>query len=119
LSTDKGRYAVNPAPETLNAFRTGTLKNISKTAPYMHNGVFKTLQQVVDFYDAGGGQGRGLKVGNQTLSADSLHLTPTEKQDLISFMQALTEEVPSSRQPQQLPASKLGALANRKVGGNY
>lgn len=119
LSTDKGRYAVNPATETLNAFRTGTLKNISKTSPYMHNGVFKTLQQVVDFYDAGGGQGRGLKVDNQTLSADSLHLTPTEKQDLINFMQALTEDIPNSAQPQQLPASKLRALANRKVGGNY
>jgi cytochrome c peroxidase len=71
LSEDKGRYNVNPAPETMNAFRTGTIRNATHTAPYMHNGVFQTLNQVIDFYDAGGGVGKKLVVNNQTLASDS------------------------------------------------
>ncbi|RZJ86580.1 MAG: cytochrome C peroxidase, partial [Chryseobacterium sp.] len=61
LSDDKGRYNVNPATETMNAFRTGSIRNSEHTGPYMHNGVFKTLTQVIDFYDAGGGVGKKLK----------------------------------------------------------
>ena len=91
LSPDKGRYEINPAPETMNAFRTGSLRNIEHTKPYMHNGVFKTLEEVVEFYNGGGGAGRGLKVDNQTLSADSLKLNVNEKQHLIQFMKALSE----------------------------
>jgi cytochrome c peroxidase len=75
LSADSGRYRVHPAAEMLRAFRTGTVRNAGHTQPYMHNGVFSTLQQVIDFYDGGGGAGRGLAVPNQTLSADSLRLT--------------------------------------------
>ena len=91
LSPDKGRYEINPAPETMNAFRTGSLRNIEHTKPYMHNGVFKTLEEVVEFYNGGGGAGRGLKVDNLTLSADSLKLHVNEKQHLIQFMKALSE----------------------------
>ena len=39
----------------LNAFRTGTVRNAAFTKPYMHNGIFETLDQVIDLYDAGGG----------------------------------------------------------------
>ncbi len=119
LSTDVGRYGINPAPETRNAFRTGSLRNIARTAPYMHNGVFATLQQVVDFYDAGGGVGHGLLVPNQTLSADSLHLTATEKQQLIVFMHTLNEQIPPASVPSQLPASHHKQLNTRKPGGEY
>lgn len=119
LSADVGRYGINPAPETRNAFRTGSLRNIARTAPYMHNGVFATLQQVVDFYNAGGGVGHGLQVPNQTLSADSLHLTATEKRQLIAFMHALNEQIPPAPLPSQLPASRLKALNTRKPGGEY
>ena len=82
LNDDKGRHGVNPADEMDHAFRTGTIRNIAYTAPYMHNGVFKTLNEVIDFYDVGGGAGKGLSVTNQTLSSDSLKLTAEEKQDL-------------------------------------
>lgn len=119
LSDDSGRYQINPAPETLHAFRTGGLRNIARTAPYMHNGVFNTLQEVVDFYDAGGGAGRGLNVPNQTLSSDSLHLNADEKKDLIEFMYSLNEGTPLAKPPAKLPESKLRALNNRKVGGTY
>lgn len=119
LSTDKGRYLINPAKETLNAFRTGSLRNIMHTAPYMHNGVFNTMEEVVDFYDAGGGEGRGLHVPNQTLSSDSLHLTANEKLDLISFLTALGEDVPFEAPPRKLPVSANKKLNNRLVGGSY
>lgn len=119
LSPDKGRYGINEAKETLHGFRTGSLRNVEHTAPYMHNGVFKNLNQVIDFYNAGGGAGRGLLVENQTLSADSLHLTGTEKRNLMAFIQSLNEEVPFEEPPLKLPASKNKLLNTRKVGGEY
>lgn len=119
LSPDQGRYTVNPAEETMNAFRTGSIRNAAHTAPYMHNGVFGTLQQVIDFYDAGGGAGRKLHVSNQTLAADSLHLSVTEKKQLLAFIHALSEDIPFEAPPVKLPASKDQALNNRKAGGTY
>jgi len=119
LSNDKGRYLVNPAMETANAFRTGTIRNTAHTKPYMHNGVFKSLEQVIDFYDAGGGTGHGLKVDNQTLSSDSLKLTKPEKQQLVAFINSLNENIRFESAPKRLPESKNKALNNRKVGGEY
>ena len=119
LSADKGRYTVNPAPETHSAFRTGTVRNAAVTKPYMHNGVFSSLEQVIDFYDAGGGAGRGLAVPNQTLSADSLHLSPLEKKYLVAFIRSLTEEIPLQQPPARLPVSKNRELNQRTIGGDY
>ena len=119
LSADRGRYEVNPADETMNAFRTGSIRNAEYTKPYMHNGVFTTLEQVVDFYDAGGGVGKKLNVANQTLSADSLKLTASEKKELISFMHSLNEKVIFQKPPETLPTSSSKELNGRKVGGEY
>ncbi len=119
LSADTGRSGAHAAPETFRAFRTGTLRNISRTAPYMHNGVFTNLQQVLDFYDAGGGAGHGLAVPNQTLSSDSLHLSPAEKSDIISFLYTLNEEIPTISKPDKLPRSRNKVFNNRIVGGIY
>lgn len=119
LSDDLGRYQINPAKETHRAFRTGTIRNSAKTKPYMHNGVFKTLEEVVNFYDSGGGIGHGLKLENQTLSGDSLHLTHEEKKNLIEFMKSLTEDILFEPAPVQLPTSKNKTINKRKVGGEY
>lgn len=119
LSNDRGRFLINPAFETENAFRTGSVRNAEKTKPYMHNGVFKDLHQVIDFYNAGGGSGKGLKVKNQTLSGDSLHLNTTEKKQLLAFVISLNEEILFETPPKALPHSKIKALNNRKVGGEY
>lgn len=119
LSADSGRFLVNPAEETLRAFRTGTIRNAARTAPYMHNGVFRTLEEVVDFYDAGGGAGHGLAVPNQTLSADSLKLTVPEKKLLIAFIRSLNEDVSVDAFAGRLPPSKSKALNARKPGGTY
>jgi cytochrome c peroxidase len=119
LSADSGRYVVNPAEETLRAFRTGTVRNSAHTAPYMHNGVFNNLDQLIEFYDAGGGVGNGLMVPNQTLPSDSLRLSIREKEDLKAFMHSLTENVIFESAPTQLPASTIKSLNSRKVGGEY
>jgi cytochrome c peroxidase len=119
LSVDRGRYMVNPAPETMNAFRTGSLRNNQYTKPYMHNGVFNTLEEVIAFYDAGGGTGKKLTVNNQTLSGDSLKLSPLEKKQLISFIHSLNENIIFESAPAALPPSSDKELNKRKVGGQY
>jgi cytochrome c peroxidase len=119
LSPDKGRYNVNPAKETMNAFRTGTIRNAALTKPYMHNGIFQSLDKVIDLYDVGGGVGRKLVVDNQTLSTDSLHLTTEEKTSLIAFIHSLNENVIFETPPVSLPASSNKALNTRKIGGEY
>jgi cytochrome c peroxidase len=119
LSTDKGRYNINPAKETAAAFRTGSVRNAAYTKPYMHNGVFRTLEEVIDFYDAGGGAGRGLNISNQTLSSDSLKLTKNEKKCIIAFINSLNEEFPLQVPPVKLPVSRNKELNSRIVGGEY
>ncbi|MFD2582294.1 cytochrome-c peroxidase [Pedobacter vanadiisoli] len=91
LDNDLGRYALYNYPQYKHAFKTSTLRNITKTAPYMHNGVYKTLEQVMDFYNRGGGAGMGIKVDNQTLSADKLNLSKTEIKQIIAFLATLED----------------------------
>ncbi|KAA0128533.1 cytochrome C peroxidase [Chryseobacterium sp. SN22] len=74
-----------------HSFKTPTLRNISKTAPYMHNGGYKTLQEVMQFYNKGGGKGLGLKAGNQTLSDAPLDLSEKEMAEVIDFLNALDD----------------------------
>lgn len=91
--TDPGRGKFHETVEFLqNSFKTPTLRNISKTAPYMHNGGYKTLKEVMDFYNRGGGKGSGLKIENQTLSDAKLNLTPQEIDQIIDFMSALNDQ---------------------------
>ncbi|WP_433829367.1 cytochrome-c peroxidase [Flavobacterium anhuiense] len=92
LSSDQGRYLYNKMPQLVGAFKTPTVRNAAITAPYMHNGIFKTLEEVVDFYNKGGGQGLGYEVENQTLPFDELKLTKKEEKALVAFMKALTDK---------------------------
>jgi cytochrome c peroxidase len=119
LSGDSGRYKINEAAETMHAFRTGSIRNSSFTKPYMHNGIFNTMDEVIDFYDAGGGSGKGLKVDNQTLSPDSLHLTKEEKNALKAFIKSLDENIIFQKPPDKLPETKLAAYKRWKPGGEY
>lgn len=90
---DRGRYNFFPISYYEAAFKTPTIRNIEKTAPYMHNGVFQDLYQVVDFYNKGGGAGLGMDLPGQTLSAKPLNLTETEMQDIVVFMKSLTDNL--------------------------
>jgi cytochrome c peroxidase len=58
----------------------------------MHNGALDNMEQVLDFYDKGGGNGIGMTLSNQTLATTQLNLDTTEKKAIISFMEALTDE---------------------------
>lgn len=120
LSADKGRFLVNPAIETLHAIRTPTLLNVSRTKPYMHNGVFGTLAEVLEFYNQGGGAGKGLVVNNQTLSSTPLNLSASEKKQILAFLNSLNEDgLNIDALPLALPKSKKTELKNRKIGGEY
>lgn len=92
IDPDKGRFMLNQLDELKYAFKTPTVRNISKTGPYMHNGVYTKLCDVVEFYHRGGGSGIGINLPHQSLPFDSLRLTSVEKQALISFMESLTDK---------------------------
>ncbi|MHB1606517.1 MAG: cytochrome-c peroxidase [Leptospirales bacterium] len=87
-SVDVGRYVVTHDTADMGRFRTPSLRNVALTAPYMHDGVFRTLNQVVDFYDRGGGK---TPFAKDALIVP-LRLSKREKADLISFLQSLSGE---------------------------
>jgi cytochrome c peroxidase len=73
-------------------FKTPTVRNAEITAPYMHNGVYTTLEEVIDFYNKGGGAGMGFDLERQTLPFDELNLTEKEQKALVSFVKTLTDD---------------------------
>jgi cytochrome c peroxidase len=87
MKEDLGRYYVTKVEKDKGAFKTPTLRSITETAPYMHDGVFKTLGEVLDFLNKGGG-------ANPNLSPlmKAVNLTLEEKTDLLAFLKALTGE---------------------------
>jgi cytochrome c peroxidase len=87
MKEDLGRFGVTRAEKDKGAFKTPTLRSIAETSPYMHDGAFKTLEEVVDFLNTGGG-------ANQHLDSliKPLDLSDGEKQDLIAFLKALSGE---------------------------
>lgn len=84
VSPDLGRYMVTHREEDKGAFKTPTLREISRTAPYMHDGSLKTLEDVVEHYNKGGIKNPWL---DQRLKP--LHLTDVDKKDLVAFLKAL------------------------------
>jgi cytochrome c peroxidase len=97
IDQDKGRYSKQKPKELVHfyrhSFKTTSVRNASLTAPYMHNGVFSNLEEVLEFYNNGGGLGHGLVLENQTLAGDSLHLNDTELLHLQHFMEALEHQI--------------------------
>jgi cytochrome c peroxidase len=91
LDQDSGRYSITHMDMHQFAYKTPTVRNIELTAPYMHNGIYKTLEEVIEFYHKGGGVGFGFDVPNQTLPFDSLQLSVGEKEDLVFFLKTLTD----------------------------
>lgn len=97
LDDDIGRYKNFEIDQFKFSFKTSTVRNTQLTAPYMHNGAFKTLEEVIEFYNSGGGAGMKLNVPNQSLPADRLNLSGQDKKDIISFINALTDTTGMSR----------------------
>jgi cytochrome c peroxidase len=119
IDKDVGRIAVSKSYIHQYAFKTPTIRNSNLTAPYMHNGIYKTLEEVIEFYNKGGGQGIGINIIHQTLPFDSLQLTKQEIKDVKSFMLSLTDTIGLTRIPKRLPAFKNEKLNARIIGGEY
>lgn len=92
LDSDLGKFELTKAEIHKHSFKTPTLRNSALTAPYMHNGVYKTLEEVIDFYNEGGGNGLGFNLANQTLPEDKLNLSTLEKKQLIAFIKTLNDK---------------------------
>jgi len=84
---DLGRYVITHEKLDWGAFKTPTLRDVEHTAPYMHDGSLKTLEEVVDYYDKG-----GIKNKNLHPLMKDLHLSAQDKKDLVSFLMALSGE---------------------------
>jgi len=83
--SELGRFSVTRVVSDIGKFRTPTLRNIALTAPYMHDGSQKTLQEVIDYYDKGGNKNPYLDP-----AIFPLELTQQEKLDLVEFLKSLT-----------------------------
>lgn len=90
-TSELGRFAVTDSVDDMGAFKTSTLRNIAKTAPYMHDGSLKTLAEVVNHYNNGGISKKGDKV-NDYLSGGirPLNLSQQQMADLVAFLDSLT-----------------------------
>lgn len=88
---DVGRYAITGKAKDLGAFKIPGLRNIAKTAPYMHNGMHKTLREVIDYYDDPD-KFIPNSINRDTLLSKPLRLTESEKKDLENFMLSLTDD---------------------------
>lgn len=88
-STDQGRFAVTGQPRDRGAFKTPSLRNVARTAPYMHDGSIPDLEAVIEHYDSGG-------TANPYLDGEiaPLNLTDHEKRQLVSFLESLTGDGP-------------------------
>lgn len=94
--TDAGLYNQTKKESDKGKFKTPGLRNIAVTSPYMHNGIFKTLEEVVEYYD------NPKKIVPNAINIDAalkkpLHLTKKEKSDLIAFLKTLTDKTYSRK----------------------
>ncbi|MEW8462553.1 MAG: cytochrome-c peroxidase, partial [Candidatus Thiodiazotropha endolucinida] len=99
-------------------FRTAPLRYIAYTAPYMHNGVFYTLEEVIDFYNRGGVDEEGrttLFPETKTKLIKPLGLTDQEKEDLLAFLEAFSGPEIEMEKPEQPPYAPLFTLAELKA----
>ena len=107
--SDIGRFAITLLEADRYAFKTPSLRNVSRTAPYMHDGSLATLEAVIDFYDAGGGEVEG-----KSPLLMALGLGAEDKNALLAFLKALDgaalERLATTSRRQEAPPEQ---------GGNY
>jgi len=86
---DKGRFEITKNEKDIGSFKVPGLRNIEITAPYMHNGIFKTLEEVVTYYN------NPNEIVSNSINRDSvvtkLNLTKEEQIDLVAFLKSLTD----------------------------
>jgi cytochrome c peroxidase len=96
---DEGRSKITGNPEDLGAFKTPSLRDVALHAPYMHDGSIATLEEVVEHYNKGGTPG----AKNLSPKIRKLNLTPAEVKALVAFMEALTSEGATVKEPPAFP----------------
>ena len=112
---DLGRAEIEGGDAYRLAFKVPTLRNVALTAPYMHNGIFETLDEVIEFYSNGGGVGLGLEVPNIDDKIRPFHLDGAQRKDLIAFLHALTDESAKPSIPETVPSGLpvVASLSNQ------
>ncbi|MGL6045968.1 MAG: MbnH family di-heme enzyme, partial [Vogesella sp.] len=112
---NRGLFEFTSLPADMGAFRASSLRNIAKTAPYMHDGSIATLEEVLDFYAAGGrnltsgphaGDGRLNPYKSDLITR--INLSAQDKQDIIAFLKTLTDDtlLTSPRYSNPFPAGQ-------------
>lgn len=103
----RDRFSVTGDPSDHGAYKATTLRNIELTGPYMHDGRFKTLEEVIDFYSQGIIWSPYIHPLMHHANEGGIQLTPNEKSDLISFIKTLRDETfltnPAYSAPSKLP----------------
>ena len=104
------RFAITGKERDHGAYKATTLRNIEFQAPYMHDGRFKTLEEVIDFYSEGLLNGPYVNPLMHHVADGGVHLTPTEKEDLINFIKTLRDDTfitnPDFSKPEKFPDQK-------------
>lgn len=98
-SEDEGLYAITKKAGDMGKFRTAGLYGITHTAPYMHDGSLKSLEDVIDYYNNGGGEHRNKSFYLKNFMSP-IGLTDSEKADLLAFLKVLGGEVPIYKAPE-------------------
>ena len=99
----------------MGKFRTPTLRYVVHTAPYMHNGAFFDLTEVVEFYNKGGGSNEftdGTMASNKTSLLKPLNLSDGEMEDLVAFLESLSGPQIKMTAPKLPPYAPLPAKTN-------
>jgi cytochrome c peroxidase len=94
LFRDPGRAAVTGRETDRGAFKTPTLRDVARTAPYMHDGSLATIEDVIEFYDGGGRPNPYIESGLRPL-----RLPPDDKQALAAFLRSLTGTIQEGPRP--------------------
>ena len=97
-ASDLGLYYTTKQEVDKGKFRTPSLRELRYTAPYMHNGVFGTLEEVIEFYNRGGDENL-----NKSPLMRPLGLSEQEKKDLLAFLLSLSSDQPLIVEPPDLP----------------
>jgi cytochrome c peroxidase len=92
FSDSRDRYSVTNDPTDIGAYKAPTLRNIELTAPYMHDGRFKTLEEVIDFYSEKVVWSSYVHPLMHHVNDGGIHLLPSEKSDLIAFIRSLRDD---------------------------
>ena len=101
---DYGRFEITKGEGNKYAFKVPTLRNVVLNSPYMHNGRFKTLEEVIDFYAGGGGPGAGFTEPKVDDKIHSYQISSREKEDLIAFLYSLVDESSLPQFPERVPS---------------